>query len=220
MSFEEIYRNKRQDYFNIARIDIINRIPKGSHRILEIGCGAGHTGWALKQGQKAMEVIGIELSEEAAFMAKRRIDLVLTGNVEEMILPFEKEQFDFIILGDVIEHLVDPWRIIHVLMEVLKPSGRIIATIPNVRNWKVVIPLVCKGQWHYQDWGLLDKGHIRFFTKESMRALFEKSGLQLIEIVPLLPIKSKSGKLNRVTFGLCEELLAPHYLISAEKRPE
>lgn len=217
MTLSDLYKSKDVQYFGICRSEIVNFIPKGPHRILEIGCGSGSTGFALKETGRAQYVAGIEISESGE-EAKSRLDKVYIGNVEDMPLPVEVGQFDYIIMGDVIEHLIDPWKLMGNLSKLLKSDGQIVATIPNVRNWKVVLPLLFKGAWTYSDWGLLDRGHLRFFTKDTMKDLFLRAGMGMRSVLALLPRSTKSGKINFLTFGIFEEFLAPHYLIVARKK--
>ena len=217
MALDRLYAEKPATYYEMARREIIDVVPIGNHSVLEVGCGTGNTGSALKVMGRASEVVGIELNERSAEVARRQLDTVLVGNVEELVLPFENERFDFIIFGDVIEHLIDPWTQLRRLSALLKADGKMVATIPNVRNWKVVGPLLLFGRWRYQDWGLLDKGHLRFFTKEGMSDLFEQAGLAVVRLSPLLGFSSKSGKVNALTFGVLEGLLAPHYLVIGSK---
>ncbi|CEG14015.1 Methyltransferase type 11 [groundwater metagenome] len=221
-----IYKNKKSKiYFSGLRRDIINLIDKGDNRILEVGCAKGNTGYALKKEGYAKEVIGIELMQEATKEAEKKLDRAIYGNIETITLDFEENYFDYIIAGDVLEHLYDPWKTIQKLKPFLKEDGFFIASIPTIRNFKILFNLILKGEWNYVDAGILDKTHMRFFTKKTTVKMFAENGFEIVEIVPnydiityLIPGKHINGKLiNRLTFMLFEEFLTIKYIIKAKK---
>jgi SAM-dependent methyltransferase len=202
-------------YFTQTRWDLIELVPGTGNRVLEIGCGAGSTGEALKRVGKASEVVGIEQDAGAAQWAADKLDKVLRRSVEENDLPLPPEYFDCILAGDVLEHLQDPWGVVDRLHVCLKPGGHFIAGVPNVRNWRVLKGLVLAGRWQYTPSGILDRTHLRFFTKRGLAGLFEHSHFRVERIVPrftFLP-RNKSKVFNRLTFGLFEEFLTCQYLI-------
>ncbi|MBU0952198.1 MAG: class I SAM-dependent methyltransferase [Elusimicrobia bacterium] len=211
-NIEILYDSKTSSYFNLIREDLISEIPCGPNRILDIGCGSGATGFALKQKGKASYVVGIEISDTMAKIAKNQIDIVILGNIEELQLDLQSEEFDFILLGDVLEHLINPWEVLNKIKNYLKPNGRIIASIPNVRCWKVLLPLLLKGNWEYAESGLLDMSHLRFFTKKSMIALFTAAKLKIYKSCALINKKTKTKYIDIMTFGFLKEFLTSHYL--------
>jgi hypothetical protein len=91
--------------------------------------------------------------------------------------------FDALVLGDVLEHLQDPWRVLRQLREHIEPDGVCVACIPNVGHWSLVAELL-RGQWSYAEHGLLDRTHLRFFTLDSAIALFEKAGWTVLDALP------------------------------------
>jgi len=227
MSVAHLYSDKPDYYLDHVVWEVISEIPEGPHKVLDLGCGGGLTGFMLKQMGKASEVIGIEISEEAAGRAMGRVDRVIIGNIEQMKFPFPEDDFDFIVLGDVLEHLIDPWEFLYKLKKYLRPSGRIIATMPNVRCWRVVCPLIFKGDWLYEEYGVLDKSHLRFFTKKMMLSLFQDSGLVVYKIVAMMDkntitgysSKTKTAFIDGITLGIFRDFLAPQYLIVSGRRP-
>lgn len=106
------YTDKRKEYFGYIRWGIIELIKQGDNIILDIGCGDGSTGRVLKKEGKAKEIIGIELNPVAVQKAKVELDKVILGNIEILQVPFEEGYFDYIILGDVLEHLYDPGNVL------------------------------------------------------------------------------------------------------------
>lgn len=116
-------------------------------------------GAAIKEN--GTRVSGIEAFPEAAEQAKEKLDHVVLGDIETMEMPYEEEQFDCVIFGDVLEHLFDPWAVIEKVKPYIKHNGVILASIPNVAHISVLAPLLA-GNWSYTEYGLLDKTHIRF----------------------------------------------------------
>lgn len=171
---------KPPGYFSQERLEILQRVPEGVNRVLDVGCGAGHLGKGLKE-RGVEEVVGIEINQEAASEAKKYLDHVIVGDVEETILPFEEGHFDAIIFADILEHLRNPKDVLDRYTRYLSDNGTIIASIPNVRNFEVINRLV-GGRWTYQDSGIMDKDHLRFFTFKDMRDMLELSGLFLRDL--------------------------------------
>src|SRR4030042_6554370 len=128
-------------YFSHPRADLIELIPPGTTKILEVGCGAGMTGKALRE-RGFEEIVGIEINQEMAQEGRAFYDQIVIGDVERICLPFEKEHFDCILYGDVLEHLVNPWRVLKEHQAVLKNGGAIICSIPTVRNYRILTNLI------------------------------------------------------------------------------
>jgi SAM-dependent methyltransferase len=108
--------------------------------------------------------------------ARSRVDQVFVGNIEELTLPLEPASMSAILCLDVLEHMVDPWSAMTKLAALLAPGGVLVASIPNVQNYRVILPLL-QGRWDYASEGLLDRTHLRFFTRASAIELMECSGL-------------------------------------------
>lgn len=211
-------KSKPQGYFANARRQLVSEVPLGSGSVLEIGCGEGGTGATLKADGRAARVIGVELFENAAAEAAKKLDEVIVGDIEKIELPFLDKQFDAIILGDVLEHLVDPWGQLERLSKYLAPQGIIVASMPNVRNWRIVLPLVFLGKWEYQDSGVLDRTHLRFFTRRGMIDLFEQCGLTVTKISPISGGKSRI--LLQLPLGFLVDFIAPQYLFVSRRSSE
>jgi SAM-dependent methyltransferase len=210
-----LYTEKTPGYFSTIRYELIREIPVGTVSVLEIGCGQGDTGAVLKREGRAQWVAGVELSDDAAQKAALVLDKVITGNIERIEMPFQDGQFDAIILGDVLEHLVDPWYQVKRLARYLSQEGFIVASIPNVRNWRVVIPLLFFGRWEYADSGITDRTHLRFFTKSGIIGLFELNGF---EIKKLLPIGRRSSRVARLPIGFLRDFITSQYLVVCKRK--
>jgi 2-polyprenyl-3-methyl-5-hydroxy-6-metoxy-1,4-benzoquinol methylase len=208
---------KKPQYFFNIRDDLIRLIPPQAENILEVGCAGGMTGKALRE-KGFKEIIGIELNEEVVQAGRSYYDQLIIGDVEEVHLPFEKEHFDCILYGDVLEHLVDPWKVLKNHHALLKRGGAIICSIPNIRHYRIIKKLFFKGKWEYTEDGIMDKTHLRFFTLDSIRRMLGEAGFQIKSI-----IRSYSGAywlklLNRLLGNRLIDFLVRQYIVVAVKR--
>ena len=213
------YIEKDEQYFANARSDILALLPQRCERVLELGCGSGATLKWLKAQGRCQYTMGVELFPQAAELAAQTVDFVQQGDIEKMALNCPESHFDLILCLDVLEHLIDPWQVLARMVCHLKPGGRLIASIPNVRNWHALAPLLFAGQWRYADSGILDRTHLRFFTRDSALQLVSGSGLQ-VQAMRRLPLAQagKSRLANQLTLGLFREFLTLQYLIAADKK--
>lgn len=205
------------NYYENPRNDITGLIPEDAVCILDVGCGTGNLGAAIKRARDShIEVVGIEINQEAAEKARGKLDKVITGNVETLSLPFPRGYFDVLVYGDVLEHMVDPWGILKRHGELLKAEGLVIASIPNVAHYRV-IKMLKKKEWRYQDAGILDSTHIRFFTIKSIKRMFDDAGFR-IECVSHNICGSKvKKKINQIFKNCLIDSLAEQYIITARK---
>jgi len=212
-------RRNHESYFSNTRYDLIELVADGNNKILEVGCGEGNTGKALKEQGKATEVVGIEKESVIADIAKTKLDKVICADVEAVELPFSQGYFDYVIMGDVLEHLYDPWALVRKLRPYLKKGGYILASIPNIRNWRIVKDLVLKGEWKYCHDGLLDDAHLRFFTKKTIIRLFQSEHFVVNRIIPRFKVRlqKKPNFANKLTLGLLEDFLTFQYIVKVRK---
>lgn len=179
---------KGPTYYSNPREDLLRFIGSSSQHVLDVGCGAGSMGLRLKELIPDIEVVGIELDHVAAENAKSVLAKVIIGDVEELSLPDEgygDGYFDCIVYGDILEHLKDPWAVLQRHRRCLSENGMIIASIPNVRNLRVIADLVMEGTWTYASKGILDATHLRFFTLKTAQNMVEHAGYRVVTVVPL-----------------------------------
>ena len=128
------------------------------------------------------------------------------------------DYFDCILCLDVLEHLQDPWRVLRKLTGWLRPNGTVVASIPNVRYKSVVMDLAFRGKFDYQNAGILDRTHLRFFTRSSAVSLLQSVGLAVVKVRPQpTEVGGLSGMLNVLSFGYFRDLLTWQYLIASVK---
>ena len=160
-------------------INMIDNIDKPDLTVLEVGCACGATLLRIKHLNKKAELHGIELCEGSAAIA-RNFAKVTAENIEKADIAYEEGMFDYIIFADVLEHLYDPGQVLTNMKKYLKPDGCILASIPNVQHISVVKDLL-RGRWTYQDAGILDRTHVRFFTLQEINELFTQAGYSEIK---------------------------------------
>jgi 2-polyprenyl-3-methyl-5-hydroxy-6-metoxy-1,4-benzoquinol methylase len=212
------YKNKGCEYFNNVRLDIVSLLPPHVDRIFEVGCGEGNTLSYLKAIGACNWCGGIELFHSAAQHARAKLDLLLEGSVEELTMMIDNDSMDVILCLDVLEHLRDPWQVIFELSAKIKPGGLLICSIPNVRHFSVLLPLLLFGRWRYKNHGILDSTHLRFFTKESAIELVEYSGCRIEKILATdLDVWSKAKVANFISLGFFRRMFELQYLIKAKK---
>ncbi|HVX32279.1 MAG TPA: methyltransferase domain-containing protein [Solirubrobacterales bacterium] len=163
-------------YFEFDRPELRELVPTEARRVLDVGCGAGALGAALRE-ERGIEVIGLELSVDAAARARDRLDAVIEADLDHLDdLPFEHGTFDAMFFGDVLEHLRDPHRLLRILRPWLADHGALVCSIPNVAHWSVVLPLLTQDRWPYADAGLLDRTHVHIFTLTEAHLMLTECG--------------------------------------------
>ena len=159
---------------------VTDLVPKGG-RVLEFGCATGYMSRVLRD-RRGCTVVGVELVPEAAAQAEKECERVIVGDAEA--LDYEallgEDRFDAITFADVLEHLRDPGQLLRKIRPFLKEDAVVIASIPNVAHGNVRLALLA-GEFRYRPSGLLDDTHLRFFTRDGVRDLFEQAGLYVHE---------------------------------------
>jgi 2-polyprenyl-3-methyl-5-hydroxy-6-metoxy-1,4-benzoquinol methylase len=213
-------------YFDTLRDEIEPLVPASPAVVMDIGCGKGVTSHWLKQIRPNITTVGVEIDRSVAAIAASVVDTVLVIDIDkgmEALASYEG-RVDLLLLLDVLEHLHDPWARLMEFKSLLAPSGVVIASIPNVRNLKVLGPLLVKGEWRYQSSGILDRTHLRFFTRRTVIELFAGAGYEIQAIAatgPLQPsrIRSLSGGIafvaNKMLAGSLEDFVAHQYVVRA-----
>ena len=218
MSTLRLYEEKSGNYFANARHDIVGRLRTDrDSAVLELGCGEGGTGQAALASGKAGRFVGIELNPTAADIARGRLTQVIEGDVESLDLDALEGQFDALIISEVLEHLTDPWRVLQKLGRCVRPGGQVFASSPNVAHWKVVRSLVL-GRFDYQESGVMDQTHLRWFTPATYRKLFEQAGLDVVSVEPLTPHSARTRMINRLSGNRFRHLFMTQIMLEAVRR--
>ncbi|MGE7602751.1 class I SAM-dependent methyltransferase [Peribacillus sp. NPDC097675] len=188
-SYED-YASKNVTYYQGINNTLLRMIPTGVKQVLDIGCAEGNLGAAVK-AETGAYVAGIELFSSAGEIALKKLDEVVIENIETVNLAdlaLSRNQFDSIIFGDVLEHLINPSQVLTKVKPLLSNTGCVLASIPNIGHISIIESLL-SGAWTYTDAGLLDKTHYRFFTRNEIVKLFESSGY-IIESLMIIPFSN------------------------------
>lgn len=181
MALPAVNNAKPAGYYDSLNHYLADVIPPEAKRILEMGCAEGRMGAWLKEQDPSRVVFGIEVIADVAERAKANLDKVIVGDAETMTpLPFEPESFDCVTFGDVIEHLREPGEMLRKVYDVLAPGGYVCICVPNVSHWSVVTGLM-NGHFDYEDNGILDRTHLRFFTPQTMHKLLTDCGFDVMQ---------------------------------------
>lgn len=173
----QAYADKARSYYECSRPEMIPFIPIATRCLLDVGCGAGGFGATVK-GHIGCEVWGIEPELDAVTRASSRLDHVVRGLFsDDSKLP--PKHFDCVVFNDVLEHILDPGRALVYARSLLKDGGVVVASIPNIGHFPVIWKLIIRGDWEYKELGILDKTHLRFFTRRSIVKLFKQAGFEI-----------------------------------------
>jgi SAM-dependent methyltransferase len=185
-------------------------------RVLDVGCSTGYL--AERMQKQGSTVVGLDVDERSAELARQFCEAVYVGDVETMELPFEQGTFDVIVCGDLIEHLRDPQAFLARIRPYLRPEGRLVLSTPNIANWAMRIGLLF-GRFRYTEWGILDSTHTHFFTRKTLRECLEAAGYRVVVFdytvpVPVLstpPVEAVAHRIGR----LRPSLLAYQFVVAA-----
>lgn len=170
---------------DIHNAQVLDAMPEGVKKVLEVGTGTGALAREILKKFPGTEYVGVEISEDYQKAAKDWCTRVYLENFEHAsaALMSELASTDVVIFADVLEHLIDPWAVLQRIRAALPSSGRIIASIPNIQHWSMQYRLVA-GDFRYADTGLLDRTHLRFFTRQTMIEMFSGCGFRVDSMVP------------------------------------
>ncbi len=172
----ETNRAALPSYYGFARPELTGLVEARGLRILDVGCASGAMGASLLS-KGAAEVVGLDIFEPALAQARQRLTAAHRVDLDLLPeLPYPEGHFDLVTFADVLEHLRDPAAVLRHLRRWMRDDGRILVSLPNVRHESVVLPLLLEGRWDYADAGILDRTHLRFFTRSGMEALLHAAG--------------------------------------------
>jgi GT2 family glycosyltransferase len=182
-------------YSMIPRYEVVALLDRpGPLSVLELGCACGATLLEIANRFPGSEVHGLEFNERAAEVAAC-VAHARYGDAEAP-LDYPAASFDYVICADVLEHLHEPWQVLAGLRPLLKPGGKVIASIPNLMHIGVLARLL-RGRFTYEDAGILDRTHLRFFTLAEIDDMFAGAGYP-----------SRSYTATRIPLGAAEAQLA------------
>ena len=216
------YEDKKQGYYGNVRHDLITFFGnfKGM-KVLEVGAAYGETLYYIKQHKEASEVVGVELFKDLKNIEKyKKLDDLIFGDISNINLSNYKNYFDLIILADVIEHINEPLPVLEKLKSLLKDDGKILISLPNIRHYSAFVKIFLKGSFEYEDNGIFDYTHARFYCKKDIVKLVEKSSFTIEKVegsVRNYKGKSLAKIFNLLTLRVFEEFLSVQYFFIIKK---
>jgi 2-polyprenyl-3-methyl-5-hydroxy-6-metoxy-1,4-benzoquinol methylase len=218
-------------YHTNPRIEILSFLNEPPGTVLDVGCGGGATGKLVKERFPGTRVLGIEINPQAAEHARASLDRVICASVDDVDAARDLggEAVSTVLLLDVLEHLYDPWRALVRIRGWLAPGTRVIASVPNIRNL-ATLSRIAAGDFEYEANGVLDITHVRFFTRVTLRDLFEQTGYEVRRLDPLTQpalvdqvvadrrpgrIDTRSLSVRYRSFEELEDLYALQYVVDA-----
>jgi trans-aconitate methyltransferase len=221
---------KPDSYYQGARNEMLRFIPEGVDTVLEVGCAAGGFARQLKQ-RGVREVWGVEVVESAAQQAQKVLDKVLIGDIADLIDQLPANYFDVVVFNDVLEHLVDPFTVLARIKSRISERGMVVSSIPNIRYYYTFRELVLHKTWEYEESGILDRTHLRFFTVKSIRNMYERLGYEVLRHegsnqILKLPLSYRlanvlvRGKISDMQYGQFVTWARPIVATSETQAPE
>jgi 2-polyprenyl-3-methyl-5-hydroxy-6-metoxy-1,4-benzoquinol methylase len=201
-----------------SRPEIVPYVPEGATSLLDVGCAEGGFGAQLRQERPGLRLWAVEPDQAMAAAAAAIYDRVIRARFEDALADLPTGAFDVVTFTDVLEHLVDPGSALVRTRPLLSTEGVVLASIPNVRNYAVWKPLILHGEWRYRDFGLLDRTHLRFFTRSSIEELFAHAGYR-IRLIEGINMTTTMGRKTRAVSRLTrrfDDFLFVQFLVIAE----
>ena len=184
----------------IANATLLAQIPRDASKIIEFGCSSGALAREYKAINPDCHYVGVEIDNRYAQMASRYCDQVLVADLDAVGDDFFSQHtgYDCWIFGDVLEHLRDPWLMLERVRRVISEDGCVVACIPNAQHWSVISRLLL-GDFHYEESGLLDRTHLRWFTRKTMSEMFQRTGYRVDTCVGRIVPSNNQGVIDKLT---------------------
>ena len=178
---EEAYAVKHSRYSSHGQLlSWFRNKAKPGGRVLDIGCSDGAFGAQVRD--LGFHVTGIDIVDHVA--AKERLDEFYRYDANAPIQLPQSEPFDVVVLADVLEHVVQPEQLLTQTRAFLAPGAKVFVSVPNFAHWYPRLK-VASGRFDYDERGILDRGHVRFFTRKTIEKLFADQGFVVVQRQPV-----------------------------------
>lgn len=201
-------------YFHHERHEIGPLLPKNASNILEIGAASGQTLRWIKTIYPNAQTTGVEINHAVASELSRNVDVAIIGGIDECLPQLKK--YDLILMLDVLEHLVDSASVLQSVRALLQPGGHVVVSVPNLAHLSVAVPLLFRRQFDYQDAGILDRTHVRFFVESTAVGLMNAASLNVSKGLISGMQGYRARALNCFSLGLLRHHLAKQYIMLGE----
>ena len=195
-------------------------VPAAAHRVLDLGGGTGEFTAAVMERCGAGFGAVVDVSEDAIRDRNERIDVAVVFDIEQEgrleAFMTEHAPFDLVLCLDVLEHLVDPWALVERVHRCLPENGYILASIPNVQNYRIVLRALT-GTWGYRESGLFDRTHLRFFSRRSAQAMMTGTGMRLVAAGRAFGPAPRDRLMSRLSLGALNPWVTMQNLVLVQK---
>jgi len=204
-------------YHNNPRQELLPYVPANVKRVLDVGCSDGSFGQPLKIHRKA-QVVGIDVDPESVKLATALLDRAIVMDISATVAPLDGQKFDLVCFNDVLEHMTDPYKALRQTHQLLAKDGYVLASIPNIRFFRVLSDLIFNKDFRYQHDGVMDETHLRWFTKKGILRLFTEQGYSIQLIKPINKTKSSRPWFwTLATLGLIgSDIFFPQFVVLAK----
>lgn len=170
---------------DIHNAQVLEAVPTNVRKVVEVGTGTGALAREILRKCPGVEYVGVEMSDDYHRAAMAWCSRIYLENFEQAstVLMNELRDTDAVIFADVLEHFIDPWTVLSRLRAVIPGHAVIIASIPNIQHWSMQLRLL-NGDFRYADTGLLDRTHLRFFTRQTIIEMFNGCGFRIDALAP------------------------------------
>ena len=205
------------DYYVAGRPEFVSFVRESGpfDTSIDIGCAGGRLGAELLSTKIVNACDGIEPFPAAAALARDLLRQVWHGTFETVVNEVPWHDYELLVMADVLEHLADPWTVLRQLHEKTAPNCRLALSVPNVRHYKVVLPLLFRDEFRYRDHGIMDRTHLHFYTRSSIIETLSECGWKVTRLGSHM---KKSYRRQYFPTRLLEPFLAVQYLLVAEKK--
>lgn len=203
-------------YPPMGRREMLPFVPPNAKTVLDVGCHRGEFAELVRQQREGVEIWAIEPNAAAARIASTRVDHIVVGSFPDALPSTAKKRFDVVLFNDVLEHMTDPWSALRSARGLLADNGVVVASIPNLRYFQVLFPLVFNGTFEYADHGVMDRTHLRFFTRSSIQSMFTAAGYRVMSIDGINTSPSKWARAASLIPFLGKDILALQYAVVAK----
>jgi len=158
----------------------VRRMVGSNQDVIDIGCGEGYLAAELKKSGNCISGIDVLPTASETLSLDRYYSADLDKGISSVVSQLNGIRFTRAILLDVLEHLKRPETILDECHDILDDDGQLIISVPNIANIAVRLSLLF-GQFNYTERGILDKTHLRFFTRQSIREMARSRGYEVVE---------------------------------------
>lgn len=224
--YEEIFKKYGLSPTQQKILEIVGK----KRTVLEIGSSTGYMTRAFLENGCIVDVV--ETDQKAVVKLPKAIRKVIQSSIEDSSVYPKLSSYDFIIMADVLEHLGLPEKVLKELAQVATSETQLIVSLPNVASWVMRKQLFFKGDFEYQESGILDRTHLHFYTVNSLPKVIERNGWKVINTIGTITRLPFEGLINKIPFvkwifkksiyswivNKYRNLAYYHFLIVASKR--